>query len=297
MTFISDAAVARLREAAAWPAFPTRYAALRVAGRGGSATVYAARDEALDREVAIKVLDVPDRAGQAADRLAREARILARLDHPGIVPIHDAGVLADGRTFYVMKLVNGEPLDVAAAAHTTLADRLALFERVLETVAFAHAQGFVHRDLKPPNVLVGAFGEVFVMDWGAAHADRAPEPGLIAGTPGFMSPEQALGAPVDGRADVFALGAVLRGLAGADAPPALRAVADKAGAPVAQNRYAGVRALAEDLRRFRLGLVPVAYAEPLGARLLRCYRQHELPVLLVFAYVLMRAVVLLWRGI
>jgi aminoglycoside phosphotransferase (APT) family kinase protein len=216
VTLLSDAALAHLREVADWPVLPERYACLRRAGRGGSATVYEARDRDLDRVVAVKVLDVPDRAGRAATRLAREALILARLDHPGIVPIHEHGTLADGRAFYVMKFVKGRPIDEAAAARSDVLDRLALFDRVLETVAFAHARGIVHRDLKPSNILVGEFGEVFVMDWGAAQLDDVPEAeAVIAGTPGFMAPEQAIGGRVDPRADIHALGAVLLTMAAA----------------------------------------------------------------------------------
>ncbi|MEZ5287103.1 MAG: serine/threonine-protein kinase [Vicinamibacterales bacterium] len=254
MTFLSDAALERLRAAAAWPLLPQRYTPLRVVGRGGSATVYAVRDVSLDRDVAVKVLDVPDRAGQAAERLTREARILASLDHPGVVPIHERGTLEDGRAFYVMKLVNGRPLDEAARALPVLEDRLALYERVLDIVAFAHAHGIVHRDLSPANVLAGPYGAVFVMDWGAAFSGAGhEEDGVVVGTPGFMAPEQADGARVDQRADVFALGAMLDGLLGPDAPAALRAVAAKAQAPAARERYADVPALADDLRRYRQG--------------------------------------------
>jgi eukaryotic-like serine/threonine-protein kinase len=297
VSFLTDAAIARLCEAAAWPVFDDGLTITGVAGRGGSATVYVARDEALDRDVAIKVLDVPDPAGRAAARLAREALILARLDHPGIVPVHGRGELPDGRAFYVMKLVRGRPLDVAASALAALPDRLALFARILDTVAFAHAHGVVHRDLKPANILVGGFGEVYVMDWGAAQADAVPEDELVvAGTPGFMAPEQERSAVVDRRADIFALGTVLTGLLGDDAPRAVRAIADTARAAEPSARYQQVAALADDLNRFRDGLAPSAYRESAAERLLRLYRRYELPVLLVLAYVLMRAGLLLWTG-
>jgi serine/threonine protein kinase len=297
VTFLSDAALAHLREVADWPPLPERYACLRLAGRGGSATVYEARDRALDRVVAIKVLDVPDRAGRSATRLAREALILARLDHPGIVPIHEHGTLADGRAFYVMKFVRGRPID-EAAARTDLLDRLALFDRVLDTVAFAHARGIVHRDLKPSNILVGEFGEVFVMDWGAAQSDEVPEAeAVIAGTPGFMAPEQATGARVDARADIHALGAVLLTMAGVTPVRAVAAVAAKASASSPGPRYPDVPALAADLHRLRAGLVPTAHRESIGERLLRLYRRYELPILLVVAYILVRAALLVWQGI
>jgi serine/threonine protein kinase len=290
--------LAHLRDAAAWPGLPSRYSCVGVAGRGGTATVFEARDLELDRTVAIKVLDVPDRAGRAAARLSREALILAGLDHPGIVPVHERGVLTDGRAYYVMKFVKGRPLDEAAASRPSLPDRLALFERVLETVARAHAHGIVHRDLKPANVLVGEFGEVFVMDWGAAQSSAVPdEDGVIAGTPGFMPPEQHTAASVDARADVFALGTMLRGVAGGAAPPAILSIIARACASSPLERYADAQALADDLHRFRAGDAPLAHREPIGERLLRLYRRYELPVLLVLAYVVMRAVLLWWAGV
>lgn len=298
MSFLSDASLAQLRDAAAWPQLPRRYTCLRAVGHGGTATVYEAHDVDLDRRVAIKVLDVPDRAGRAAARVAREALILARLDHPGIVPIHERGLLPDGRAFYVMKFVKGRPLDQAAAVRPVLLDRLTLFERVLETVAFAHARGIVHRDLKPTNILVGEFGEVFVMDWGVAHSDQVPEDeAVIAGTPGFMAPEQSAGGLVDARADVYALGTILLALAGEDPPPALRSIAARARAPERDARYPDAHALAGDLHRFSTGLAPTAHREALGERLLRLYRRYELPILLVMAYMLMRAVLLWWIGV
>ena len=147
--------------------------------------------------------------------------------------MHDAGELPDGRTFYVMKLVRGRRLDDLAAQNASLADRLVAFGRVLDAVAFAHAHGVVHRDLKPENVMVGGFGEVYVMDWGVAQ-DRPGAEGeaAVVGTPGFMPPEQELGRErVDARADIFALGAMLAQLIGDRAPPALKAIAEKARAP------------------------------------------------------------------
>jgi eukaryotic-like serine/threonine-protein kinase len=298
VSFLSDTTLAHLREVAVWPPLPAKYTPLGVAGRGGSATVYEARDHDLDRVVAVKVLDIPDQAGRAAARLAREAAVLARLDHPGIVPIHERGILPDGRAFYVMKFVRGRTIDEAAAAMPALLDCLALLDRVLETVAFAHAHGIVHRDLKPSNVLVGGFGEVFVMDWGAAQSDHVPEAEeVIAGTPGFMAPEQAAGAVVDGRADVYALGTILLTMIGSDPPRALTAMAARARAAHADARYPDVPALAADLHRFRDGLAPTAHRESIGERLLRLYRRHELPILLFVVYILMRAALLLWKGI
>src|SRR5688572_8082546 len=127
---LSDHAIERLRAAAAWPELDARYSITGVAGHGGMGTVYVARDHVLDREVAVKVLDVADQKGSRAARLRKEARILARLDHPGIVPIHDAGTLPDGRTFYVMKLIQGRRLDDFIASPASLPERLNTFDRV-----------------------------------------------------------------------------------------------------------------------------------------------------------------------
>src|SRR5690349_2228214 len=210
--------------------------------------VYAAQDENLQRRVALKVLDVPGSDGDLPSRLVREARVLAALEHPGIVPVHDVGTLADGRVFYTMKFVQGQRLDRYIESVASLADRLRLFLRVCESVAFAHARGVLHRDLKPANIMVGAFGEVLVMDWGLAkilhdvryseserdsgatildprrgsgdesndtQATEATGRGTIMGTRGYMSPEQARGEieNLDPRSDVYSLGAVLRFLA------------------------------------------------------------------------------------
>jgi eukaryotic-like serine/threonine-protein kinase len=235
--FLSDAAVARLRAAAATPEpGPDRYAIVEPIGQGGMGTVYLATDTMLGRDVAIKVPNVSS-SEELERRLQVEARVLASLEHPGIVPIHDAGRLADGRVFYVMKRVHGRTLQAYLADRPAMAERLRVFERICEPVAFAHARGFIHRDLKPENIMVGAFGEVMVMDWGvakllAAGAEAPPDtadpadpgatrPGTIAGTPGFMAPEQSDGgaAGIDERADVYGLGALLCFLLTGDAPP------------------------------------------------------------------------------
>jgi serine/threonine protein kinase len=294
---ISDRAIDRLREAAAWPELDARYEITGVAGHGGMGTVYVARDRVLDRDVAVKVLDVADRRGSRAERLEREAHILARLDHPGIVPVHDAGTLEDGRAFYVMKLVQGRRLDDLIRDQLPLGSRLTIFDRVLDAVAFAHAHGVVHRDLKPENLMVGAFGEVYVMDWGVAQDGAADAEAAVVGTPGFMAPEQALAGSVDARADIYALGKLLAHLAGDDAPPPLRAIAAKAGQDDAGGRYQKVDELASDLSRFRNQDPVHAYSESAFERIVRLYRRYELPILLILAYVVMRFVVLVWRGV
>lgn len=297
MTWISDRAIDRLREAASWPELDARYVITGVAGRGGMGTVYVAHDQVLDRDVAVKVLDVTDRKGSRAARFTREAHILARLDHPGIVPVHDAGVLPDGRPFYVMKLVSGRRLDEVLAGRAPQADRLDLFARVLDAVAFAHAHGVVHRDLKPENIMAGGFGEVFVMDWGVAQDGPADAEPAVVGTPGFMPPEQEGARPVDARADIFALGKVLAQVMGNDPAPALKAVAAKAQHPDPQSRYQTVDALAADVSRFRNQERVSAYQEPVLERALRVYRRYELPILLLAAYVIMRFVLLISAGV
>ncbi len=247
MKFLSNAALERLRDAAETPDLAgTRYRLVERIARGGMGVVYAAEDENLQRRVALKVLDVPGMDGDLANRLIREARVLAALEHPGIVPVHDVGTLADGRVFYTMKFVEGQRLDKFIAAVNSIPDRLRLFLRICDAVGFAHARGVLHRDLKPANIMVGSFGEVLVMDWGLAKilradvSNAAPPPdaeatvfektkptafdsnateisvltghGTIMGTPGYMSPEQACGdvEHLDARSDIYSLGALLR---------------------------------------------------------------------------------------
>ena len=173
MKSLSDKAIERLRAGADEPDLSgTRYRLLERIARGGMGVVYAAEDEKLERRVALKVLDVPGTEGDFANRLMREARVLARLEHPGIVPVHDVGTLADGRVFYTMKFVEGQRLDKFIEGVESVQDRLRLFLRICEAVAFAHARGVLHRDLKPANIMVGPFGEVLVMDWGLAKILR-----------------------------------------------------------------------------------------------------------------------------
>jgi serine/threonine protein kinase len=196
--------------------------------------VYLAEDGVLGRRVALKVLGAAAAAPGAVDRIWNEARILARLEHPGIVPVHDAGVLPDGRVFYAMKRVDGKRLDELAPS-LSRPERLRAFQRICETVAFAHAHGVVHRDLKPENVMIGPFGEVLVMDWGVAKALDGPSEaertdggaarpnataaGSVVGTLAYMAPEQAEGADqIGAAADVYGLGAILYFLL-SDRPP------------------------------------------------------------------------------
>jgi eukaryotic-like serine/threonine-protein kinase len=290
---ISEPAIDRLAAMFRTPDLTgTRYEIISTLGRGGMGVVYLARDTALDREVALKVFDRPP--GEA-----NEARIIARLEHPGIVPVHDFGELPDGRLFYAMKRVRGDRLDRWMAAGRDITERLAVFLRVCEAVAFAHAHGVVHRDLKPENVMVGEFGEVLVLDWGVAatnaNADcgmRIADSGVVVGTPEYMAPEQARGdAVVDQRADVFALGAMLAGISRGVAP--VVAIARKAQSAEAAQRYQSVPALAADVNRYLAGRAVEAHSEPFIDRISRVARRHRLPILLVLTYLVVR-VLLIW---
>ncbi len=326
MTALPDAALSRLVRAIRAPDLSgTRYVLGREVGRGGMGSVWEAEDPELGRVVALKVLDLPDAAGDLAARLKREARVLARLEHPGVVPVHDVGTLPDGRPWYAMKLVRGDRLDAAAALLPTLRERLRLFLRVCEPVAFAHARGIVHRDLKPSNVMVGPFGEVLVLDWGIARlldeeaSERRPGPpaeppiepcepraggpgtaaGTVLGTPGYMAPEQARGdGGVDARADVWALGVLLRGLAGPEALRARRlaAIVAKATAERPAERYEGAPALAADVVRYLDGEPVTAYRERPWERAARFAVRHRVALLLLLAYLAARAAVLLVYG-
>src|SRR5262249_3876621 len=223
--------------------FATRYLLGDEIARGGMGVVHRATDTVLGREVAIKVLQQKYAADfGTAQRFADEARITGQLQHPNIPAVHDLGVLPDGRPFLAMKLIKGETLDELLTHRANPAeDRgrfVAAFEQVCQAVAYAHAHDVIHRDLKPANVMVGAFGEVQVMDWGLAKVLIAPpeeqtdpeqttaptsvhslrdsedqftRAGSVLGTPAFMPPEQAAGAvsSIDRRSDVFGLGAVL----------------------------------------------------------------------------------------
>jgi serine/threonine protein kinase len=328
---IGDAAVDRLRHLMELPdtGDAGRYEILARIGEGGMGAVYAARDRELDREVALKVLRVPHASPDERERILREARILARLEHPGIVPVHDVGVLADGRVFYVMKRVRGEPLDQFARMERPLPELLRAFLAMCDAVAFAHAAGVVHRDLKPQNVMIGAFGEVLVLDWGVAktsgagaatnpHSGAAPAAGTLTqtgdvlGTPGYMAPEQTQGAAgrADARADVYGLGGVLWFLLARahptedsdiaslrDVPRPLRAIVDRARMSDPALRYQTVRELAADIAQLLDGLPVSVYREGPLERTRRLVARHETAVLLVLGYLVMRVVLLVFGGL
>jgi serine/threonine protein kinase len=235
-------------------------------GSGAMAEVLRGYDTKLRREVALKVTKLPRREmpRQQLARFAEEAQIMAQLEHPNVVPVHDLGTSPEGHGYFSMKLIPGRSLetileqrraeDPVTLAQFGLRRLLDVFLQVCQAIDYAHARGVIHRDLKPANIMVGDFGEVLVMDWGVAKlmepsaarpqtvttsADEgsipdvetaepvAPTPrpgvtsvraaakawqtqdGTVIGTPEYMSPEQAAGRPVDGRADIYALGVIL----------------------------------------------------------------------------------------
>jgi serine/threonine protein kinase len=303
----------------------TRYRIVRHLARGGMGSVWLAEDTVLKRRVALKVLDLVAPGDDLALRLFQEARILAGLEHPGIVPVHDAGTLADGRAFYCMKYIEGETL-AQHIAMKSLPDKLRLLERIAEPLDFAHARGFIHRDLKPENIMIGAFGEVLVMDWGLAkvgvtsqkpeteiatvvppaHNSRVTGEGSVLGTPGYMSPEQVRGsgAEVDHRSDIFSLGVILSfvltgstseelSAATGSVPRPLRAIGEKAMAANPNARYQSAGEMSADIARYLRGAPVLAYPEGLIERAGRIYARHRTAIVLVAAYLLMRVLFIL----
>jgi eukaryotic-like serine/threonine-protein kinase len=205
--------------------------------RGGLGRILEAHDVELDRPVAIKVLIASTPTSRA--RFYREALVTARLQHPSVVPVYEAGRWPSGEPFYAMKLISGRTLRCLIDERSTLAERLGLLSNVIavaDTIAYAHSLSIIHRDIKPMNVLVGQFGETLVVDWGMAKDLTAREEGeavdgrydaavqdltaagTIIGTLAYMPPEQARGDAVDERADIYALGALLYHVL-ASAPP------------------------------------------------------------------------------
>ena len=328
MKSLSDRVVAKLQADMQLPDLSgTRYNLLRYVACGGMGSVWLAEDTVLKRRVALKVLDLAVPADDFEVRLLREARILAILEHPGIVPVHDAGTLADGRAFCCMKYVEGQTL-AQHIATLNLPDRLRLLERIAEPLDFAHAHGFIHRDLKPDNVMIGAFGEVLVMDWGLAKVGvtspeageteiatavqptqnslRVTGQGSVLGTRGYMSPEQARGdIEVDHRTDIFSLGAILTFMLTGSAPgelPAasgsvprpLRAICEQAMAADPNARYQSAREMTADITHYLNGEPVSAYPEGLLERSGRVFARHRTAVVLVAVYLIMRVLFILF---
>ncbi len=322
---IADESIAHLRAIAAVPDLgDSRYRLDREIGHGGMGAVYRARDLTLGRDVAIKVLASIADDPAIVERFRRETAILAQLEHPGIVPVHDAGTLPDGRVFYAMKLVRGSSLS-EARPRESLAATIRLFLRVCEAVDFAHARGIVHRDIKPDNIMIGQFGEVLVMDWGIAKVlGDAPQrtvpsssahpttghtaDGAVIGTPGFMAPEQSSGRPedIDERTDVWALGAVLRTLvqdAGEYDPAGwkqarnpLTAILERAMALSRSDRYDSVASLSADLPRLMDGERVSVYVPTLPETVAAWASRNQAAIMVVAAYLFMRLLLFMTLG-
>ncbi|MBK9035313.1 MAG: protein kinase [Myxococcales bacterium] len=301
-----------------------RFELLGELARGGLGRVFRARDPRTGRVVALKEVLRP--TADLMVRFAREAMVTANLQHPAIVPVYEVGRWPSGEPFYAMKLVRGRALDALIAEATTPAARIALLPHVIaiaEALAYAHSERVIHRDLKPANVLVGPYGETVVIDWGLARnlgdaetASGAPvaveraEPGMtvvgaVVGTPAYMAPEQAAGQPLDERADVYAIGAILYHVLGGERPyaecrtieqilaavdagpprslrvlaPTLPAelvtIAEHALARAPADRYATAAGLAEDLRRFQTGQLVGAHRYTRWQRIRRWVGQHR----------------------
>nr|HEX4316090.1 WD40 repeat domain-containing serine/threonine-protein kinase [Kofleriaceae bacterium] len=289
----------------------SRFELLDELARGGLGRVLRARDPRTHRIVAIKEVLHPD--PDTVHRFAREATVTANLQHPSIVPVYEVGRWQSGEPYYAMKLVRGDTLDRKIREAPTVDARLALLPHVIavaDALAYAHGERVIHRDLKPGNVLVGPYGETLVIDWGLAKnlatGEELDAPartraagdggvvgatvaGSVLGTPSYMPPEQARGEPVDERADVYAIGAILyQTLTGVrpfgdaatfdalmdavanqapapvaslvpDLPPELVAIVDTAMARDPAARYATADGLARDLRAFQAGKLVAAH--------------------------------------
>jgi serine/threonine protein kinase len=231
-----DYALLAQRESLFAPHARLAFEVLEKLGEGGMGAVYKVRDKRLGRLAALKVLANEKADQNAQTRFLREARVTARLDHPSIPPVHEAGRTAGGELYMLMRLIQGQTLSQKIrdlhdqyCPQSGLTELLQALVKVAEAISYAHSQGIVHRDLKPDNIMIGAFGEVLVLDWGIASvsgikdqgegldlADSSlaeisglTQAGSFLGTPGYAAPEQIDGDPIDGRTDVFALGLLL----------------------------------------------------------------------------------------
>lgn len=300
-----------------------RYEIVRKIGRGGMGEVHLARDLRLDRPVALKVL-APGLSGPGfVRRFRNEVAALARVEHPGVVPIHDVGSLPDGRSYYTMKYVDGQTLEELRRGGVATEELLSILAAAAEALQHAHERGIIHRDLKPSNVMVDREGHVFVIDWGvarvaddlqreeggAAAAPGATRVGAVLGTDEYMSPEQAAGltSAVTAASDVYSLGAVLHEILTGRPPSGtpsfgsavsedLQAVGRKALQPDPANRYASAREMAGDLRRFLSGRTVSVRRPAPPERLGRWTRRHPGQVVAgVLGIAAVAAALLQWR--
>lgn len=204
------------------PSLSERYRELETLGQGGMGQVFRGHDPHLKRDVAIKCLHPDDgQDEQARSRFLREAESTGQLEHPNIPPIYELAEDDQGRPYFALKLVRGKSLrqlieglnqgDSTLLASYPFSHRLSVFAKVCEAVAYAHQRGVLHRDIKPDNIMVGEFGEVFLIDWGLAESAAGDQSGedSFEGTPMYAAPERITGTPADARSDVYALGATL----------------------------------------------------------------------------------------
>ena len=239
MPTTTRARVRTLRPPAPWPFWPEavvgdRYEVQELLGRGGLSVVYRARDLETERDVALKVLRSAPVGEVHLARFLREARVTARLHHPHVVQVHEAGVHR-GWPFLALELLEGPSLELLLLTERRLDPRrtLRLLLPVVDALAHAHGQGVVHRDVKPGNVLLDAQGRPYLTDFGLALDGSDPRritwPGQGVGTPAYVAPEQRRGEEVDARSDVYALGVTLYECLTGTVPAALRPSPPEAG--------------------------------------------------------------------
>lgn len=265
-----------------------QYHVHEVLGRGGMGVVYRGWQTSLDRYVAIKVLPVDDNDGDDgrnfAERFKQEAKTMARLSHPAIVPVYDAGETSSGLLYFVMELVEGTDVDRLVRANGPLAPEhaLAITSNVCDALDYAHKHGVVHRDIKASNVMINAEGRVMVTDFGVAkvgHLDSARQThcGMIFGTPEYMAPEQKDG-EADHRSDIYSVGVLLYEMLtgklpqGAFDPPSKKASVDhrldqvvlKALQKEPERRYQRANEMRQELERIRISTIELLGHEGVG---------------------------------
>ena len=324
----------------------SRYHNLGLIDEGGVGKIYIAKDRTLRRKVAIKEIKGRQaRKTQARQRFLREAQITAQLDHPNIIPIYSFDIAEDNAVSYAMKLVRGATLSALietarerqradpTAEVDALKERLELFVKICDAMSYAHSKNIIHRDLKPDNIMVGRFGEVYIMDWGiartAANTGSASETTVrVVGTPYYMSPEQAKGITyaLTPLSDLYTLGLILfelctlqRAMAGEKCldvfsavlngktkdfihispsrplPKDLEAIFDRATKVNPEERYKDVSELAEDVRRFQRGDECAARPDNTFRKVLRWIARHrQLALILFFLSIFALAVAVIW---